>query len=327
MKESSKKLVLSNQFPRIGVLTTLYLLLTTFCFSQTISSSFDRDKILIGEQVTLQLKADVNERNYSLVSWFNFPDTVNHVEVVKRGNIDTVEAGGSISYIQNITITSFDSGLWNLPLFQIVLQDLSSKKQVSFKADTIALQVLPVDVSNLQDYHDIKTIIDVPVQNNTWMIVAIIVSAIILIILLILFFRKRKKKKVDAPQKLAYKGSPKDWAMEQLDALQKEDLISKNQTKLFYTKLDEIYRTYFSMELNINALQLTGDELMIKLKIYLAKENVRTKFYQLMRLSDAVKFAKYIPENSENNEAVSTARETIQFTESEIQQMKKNNAY
>jgi hypothetical protein len=327
MKETSKKLVFSSKFFLIGVLATLYLLHSTFSFSQTISSVFDRDKILIGEQVTLQLKADVNERNYSLVSWYNFPDTINHLEIVKRGSIDTVESEGSISYLQNITITSFDSGLWTFPAFKVVLRDKTSGKQLIFKSDTLSLQVVPVDVSNMQEYHDIKTIIDVPVENNTWMLAAIIASAIILIILIILFFANRKKRKIEIPQKPLFKGSPKDWAMQQLDTLQKDDLFSKNQTKLFYTKLDEIYRTYFGMELNINTLQMTGDELMIKLKIYLTKEEVRTKFYQLMRLSDAVKFAKYIPETSENNEAISTARETIQFTEDSIQQMKKNNAH
>ena len=311
------------------LLTSFILLYSSTSFSQTISATIDRDKILIGEQVTLQLKADVNERDYSMVAWYNLPDTINHLEIVKRGNMDTLESNGSVSYQQNITITSFDSGLWKFPLLQIVLQDKASGKQVTFKADTLSLQVIPVDVSNMKEYHDIKNIIAVtPPSNNDWIIYAIASAILILLIILIASgLKKRKKKPVTLPQKPLYKGSPLDWAIEQLNILEKENLIAKNQTKLFYTKLDEIYRTYFDMQLTIHAQQLTGDELIIHLKVYLLEEKIRTPFYQVVRLCDAVKFAKYDPAASENTESIIQVRRTLQYVDETIHNMKRNNAY
>ncbi len=307
-------------------------LLFTFCFlffisrsfSQTVSASLDRDKILIGEQVTLELKADVNDRNYSLVTWFNFPDTINHLEVVKRSNLDTVETGGSTSYVQTLTLTSFDSGLWKLPPLVVVLQDRPSSKQLPFKADTLSLQVLPVDVSNMQDYHDIKSIIQVEGQDNSWIIIAIVVAAVVLIALLVWWLlKKRKKKIIPAPEKPAFKGTPLQWAMEQLGLLEKENLLSKDQTKLFYTRLDEIYSMYFEMQFHSGVLQLTADELMKRVKLYYPGDTLRNKFYELIRLCEAVKFAKYIPHQEENDAAISTAREAIQFMDNSLHQFRK----
>lgn len=310
---------------RAVLLFTFFLLFFIFkSFSQTVSATLERDKILIGEQVTLQLKADVNDRNYSLVSWFNFPDTINHLEVVKRGNIDTVETGGSTSYVQTLTLTSFDSGLWKLPALFVVLQNNSSSKQLSFKADTLSLQVLPVDVSNMQDYHDIKSIIQVEGKSNTWMIVVIVAVLVVLIVLLVwLLLKKRKKKPVQVQEKPVFKGTPLQWAMEQLDMLKSDNLLSKNKTKIFYTRLDEIYRMYFEMQFRSGILQLTGDELMRRVKLYYPGDTLRNKFYQLIMLCEAVKFAKYIPEDAENNAAISTAREAIQFVDANLQLIRK----
>ena len=309
------------------LLCTLYLLLcTSHSFSQSISSSLDRNKILIGEQVSLQLKADINEANYSLVSWYNIPDSANNIEVVNRGNIDTVETNGIQSLIQTITITSFDSGIWKLPDLQIVVQNKAGKQSI-FKTDSLTLQVLPVDVSNLQDYHDIKSVIQVQAQNNWLKPLLISLAALIIVLLFLWWFFKKRKKKIVLVKKSIINGSPFDWAMQELDNLSKQNVSDKEQTKLFYIKLDEVYRTYLDEQMNFGATQMTSDEVMIKLKIYLNKEEIRTKFYQTMRLVDAVKFAKYLPATDKNREAVSHTRDCIKYLEETISQMKKNNAY
>ncbi len=79
--------------------------------AQSATATADRDKILIGEQITIELKVrDINTRMAPLTAWFSLPDTVNHIEVVKRSPIDTITLNGITTYTQNITVTSFDSG-------------------------------------------------------------------------------------------------------------------------------------------------------------------------------------------------------------------------
>jgi hypothetical protein len=97
-----------------------------------------------------------------------------------------------------------------------------------------------------------------------------------------------------------------------IKALQSEDLPGNRQVKLFYTRLSDILRNYFNDRFDVRSSQATSDELMVLLSVYLQNEKYRTQFYQLLRLTDAVKFAKYIPSADQNEKAIQTAIDTLQ---------------
>lgn len=294
-------------FSKLLIIIISFFFFVSNIYAQNISATIDRNKILIGEQVVLQLKAeDINERLSFLQNWFNIPDTVAHLQIVKREKIDTAEVGGLTTYIQKITVTSFDSGRWKLGPLQLMLQDRTTGKQTILKTDSVVLEVLPVDVSSMENYHDVKDIIAVEVKPDYTLYIAIALSAIVLGILVWLFLKNRKKKK-EAPPKPVYKGTQLEYALQKIKELKSEDLISKQQMKLFYTRLTDICRNYFSEQLGVRSSQATSDELMILLRVYLQDEKHRTQFYQLLRLADAVKFAKYLPGEQQNNEAIETA--------------------
>ena len=58
-------------------------------------------------------------------------------------------------------------------------------------------------------------------------------------------------------------------------------------------------------------MQLTGDELMIQLNVYMQPES-RVSFYQLLRLIIAVKFARYQPDEAQKMADIKTAKEAIE---------------
>ena len=98
----------------------------------------------------------------------------------------------------------------------------------------------------------------------------------------------------------------------------------QRQVKLFYTRLSDILRNYFNDKFNVHSSQATSDELMVLLSVYLQDEKDRTQFYQLLRLSDAVKFAKYIPSNDQNEAAVQIAINTLQHMDKLTERIKQN---
>ena len=310
-------------FSKPIVLFTGFLFFIVSAYTQSASSTIDRNKILLGEQVNLQLKAeDINTRMFFLQDWFSIPDSISHIQVVKRSAIDTINVGGVTTFTQMLTITSFDSGKWKLGPLQLIMQDRTTGNQTVLQTDSVVLEVLPVDVSNMQNYHDVKDILDVEVKPNYWLYVAIAASAIVLIILIWLMVKGSKKKKVELP-KPAYKGTPLEHALQQIKELESEDL-AKQQVKLFYTRLSEILRNYFNDRFNVHSSHATSDELMVLLSVYLQDEKYRTEFYQLLRLSDAVKFAKYIPSTEQNEKAVKTAIETLQHVDKLTERTKQN---
>jgi len=324
MRRNRKSSVVNREWKALSRLFLAVLPVTVFfntSFSQKIIATLDRDKIVIGEQVTLQLKViDVNPRTSFIVQWFSFNDSVNHLAFIKKEPVDTVDVGGLNTYLQRITITSFDSGKWAIPLQQIILQDKTTGKQTNLKADSVYLQVLPVDVSNLKDYHDIKDIIDVPRQTDYTLIIAAAISVVVVTVLLILIFRRKKK-----PAPVIVKKTPKsirpplEEAMHKLKQLEKEGLPFKGQTKLFYIQLDEICREYFESRMNIHITQLTSEELLPVLAVYLQNAQAKAGYRQLLMLVDAAKFAKYTPGEQENTEAIQLAAASLEHIDRQIQ--------
>jgi hypothetical protein len=285
--------------------------------AQQVSASIDRDKILIGEQITLQLKAEgIRTGDNPIVTWFNLPDTINHLEVVKRSPVDTLDVDGSTTYMQNFTITSFDSGKWVLPAMQLNLQNSNTV----LITDSFAIEVLPVDVSNLKQYHEMKDIIPVEVKTNWWRVA--IFAIILLAMAIFIYYLTKRKKKQPAVKQLTVKPSLFEETIAKLEALQKENLPAT----IFYAKLDAICRQYLQEQLYIRALHLTQDELTQQLNVYLQQQDVRITFYQLLRLINAVKFAKYTPPAAQQTESINTAKATVQYIHYQLQRTTQQHA-
>ena len=284
----------------------------SFCHAQRVSAVIDREKILLGEQAIISLKVeDVNPATQSL-QWFSIPDSTNHLEIVKRDKIDMVDINGLKTYLQKITITSFDSGRWALQMVPAQIKENNTGKNISLATDSLYLSVLPVDVSSLKDYHDIKEVIDVDVKDYTWWIVggAILLAIILGYVVYRIFKTRKPRPKIQKP---VIKGPPLEWAMEQIALLEQENLPAQHKEKEFYSRLDEICRIYIDEKAGANTLHSTADEVMLITKLYLPDENKRTDFYQLLRLMSAAKFAKYVPSPDQNERAINSAKNTLRY--------------
>lgn len=281
-------------------------LFNVFTYSQNVSASVDRDKILIGEQVVLQLKVtNLDRSSQDIDKWFNVPDSFNHMEVVKRLPIDTTVVEGVYTYSQIILLTSFDSGYWQIPPV-----DISFTNKKSAKTLPLGISVLPVDVSGLKDYHEFKDIIEVKPETDWWLTGEIVLGVIILVIAAIVLFRYFKKRKLLRPAALKKFGI--EEVMKQIDGLQKKGLITQRLHKQFFTELIDICRSFSDRQLNISSANKTTDEYMLLLKGKIGNEPSQISYFQLLRLADAVKFAKFIPDDKECDEALITARNFVQ---------------
>lgn len=274
-----------------------------FCLAasaQKISTNTNKSTIRIGEQFELKLTVEPTNNTHLLIdTWFNIPDTCNHFEVLQRLPIDTLEVDGIKSYSQKILLTSYDTGSYQLPVFKIVMVD---KKQ--FVTELLPIKVLPVDISNMQDYHDIKEIIEVEPETD-WFLWAEIGTGILIFIVLLFFVIKyfSKKKPIKS---IKQKAVAVDDILQQIDALQ--PFITSNQYKQLFTQLIVITRNFSDAQLQIATLTKTTDEYMVLLKGKVGNEPTQVQYYQLLRLADAVKFAKFQPAESECLQALHAAK-------------------
>jgi len=266
----------------------IIILIISICFSdrisaQRIKAEVDRSRIFIGEQILLKLSIENAKPG---LNWFNFPDSINHIEVVKRNKIDTAANTNSISYTQIINLTSFDSGRWQFPGLSV-----AGLNQITLP---ITIDVLPVDVSQLKDYHEIKGIEEVQPDTN-WLLVGIIALITIVSVAMIYWLWKRKKKAVIAKPTLAGNQTPVEWALSQIEKLPLPQENNQAEAKKYYTELNTISRQFYEMQLQQKALQKTTDEWMLTLQSIEVDGSIKTGFFQFLRMADSVRFAKYNP--------------------------------
>jgi hypothetical protein len=286
------------------------LLVHQYAFSQAIKAEVDRDKILIGEQIQLKLTIE-NAR--TVTSWFNIPDTVNHIEIVERGKIDTLDVNDAVIYQQVITLTSFDSGRWEFPPLSV--------KGINQSTPPITIDVLPVDVSQLADYHDIKDIEEAEVESSMMITIIIAVVTLLSILLLILLYRIKKRAAIEAPVNIGSQ-SPYEWAIAELDKLQKEQLYEHGKVKQHYSQLIDITQRFFKMQRRGSPMQLTLDEWIVELQSLQVNSDVKIAFFQLLRMGTSVKFAKYLPSIFDNHQSVQIAKDMIEAVTANTEQLK-----
>jgi hypothetical protein len=260
----------------------------------TVKATVDKNKILIGEPVQLTVEADIPENEP--IRFFAI-DTLSHFEISGKEKIDTTNTKKGTFLKQVIHITSFDSGHWFIPA--IIL------------GENISTDSIPVDVGfspfdSAQDYHDIKDIIDVKPaeEKKDWWLWYAIGGGTLLVIIVLIYLLRKKKPAVAAATPII---SPYEEAMNQLEKLQKE----KPEQKQYYSRLVDIFRVYIFKKKEIHSLQKTTDDLVVQLKgISIDKEQFE-KLSQALRLSDFVKFAKYVPLAEDDKAIFETIKNSI----------------
>src|SRR4029079_4340486 len=274
----------------------------------TIKLAIDKNKIAIGEQIHLSLEADFPLQEP--MRFFTI-DSIPHFEILERKKIDTLDYREGIKLSQSLVLTSFDSGHWVIPSFQ-----LPADKPMYTDSVAVDVGFSPFDPN--QDYHDIKDVIDVHVQEKkeeTWYWYA---AASALLIAAIIYFLVRKKKKPVVKIPIV---DPYREARQELEKLVKENLTSK----LFYTRLVDIFRLYISRRKGIASLQKTTDDLVVQLRSLKLPTEEFNRLAQSLRMSDFVKFAKFEPGESDKNDSFKTIKAFIENIEKmEIQKAKQN---
>jgi len=294
----------------IITLVTLCVLLHAGLHAQQVNvkATVDRTTILIGEPIRLNLEATVPTG--TSFTWFK-TDTIPHFEIVEAGNPDSSKDINLKTYRQQLIITSFDSGYWTIPAFV-----LRAGKQ-RFRTDTFAINVTYSPDDTTRNYHDIKEIIPVKKPGIPyWYWIAGAIA--LLIIALVIYFMVRKKPVVKPVQKPVSKLSPYEEAITSLEALRKEELPQKDQSKLYYTRLNDILRLYVWRKFGISSLEKTNEELIMQLRQTRLSANDYTLLAQALRMADFVKFAKYVPSVAEQEETWSTFKNSIARLEASV---------
>ena len=127
--------------------------------------------------------------------------------------------------------------------------------------------------------------------------------------------RNRLKQIVSPPKKLD------EWALDQIDALEREKLIEAKKINELYTRLSDTVRVYLGRLFEFKALDLTSFELLSHLERETEmSEAARERTREVLDEADLVKFAKYLPEAPFCRHALERGRDIVKLTKHHLQQ-------
>ena len=282
------------------------LLCAEFSFAQptvSVNASVDKSEILIGQQIKLSL--DVKISLGFNPSWFPL-DSIPHFEFIEKGKIDSVVTENDKTYHQDIIITSFDSGMHVIPRLPVIIGGKN------FLTDSIPITVKLTPLDPKQDYHDIKDIIDVKNPYSKYILWSIVAITIISILLAV-YFITRKQKAIIKEEQPVSRLTAYDEAIKSLEELKKQQLPKKGQTKLYYSRLNDILRLFVLRRLQIASMAKTNEELIMQLKELNISRDQFSQMAQALRISDFVKFAKYLPGENDNEENFKVIKSSIEL--------------
>ena len=286
----------------------------------TFKAKLDSATLLMGKTTTLHLEItqDKDARGF-------FPneqaDTLNAmVEIAERPAADTTDLDNNrIQINRDLIIQSFDSGMWVIkPIPYVVNGDTAYSNQLTLK-------VLPVDVSQMKDIHDIKPVEDVPfnlldwLPNYwwAWLLGLLLIGAGIWV------YRKYYKKGINPLKPNKKRLPPYEEAMINLQNLKAAQLWQQGQEKEYFTGLTDILRVYIDRRFDINAVEMTSSQIIDTLKKNEETKAVNEQLEMILEIADIVKFANARPLADDNEVAYQRAVNFVEATRPVVEQPEK----
>ena len=283
--------------------------------SQTVTASIESDSILIAKELnyTIEVKSEKEEN-------IIFPDSTSFIpfELISETQVDTIIEKEEFSFSKKYGIISFDEGDFIIPKIKIKIGDklyLTDSKKVT-------VNLVEVDTTK-QGLYDIKPsfdkfssleILKLRLQHNYPIIIFTIV-----LIFAVLYFRDKIFRFFNPLLNIKPALSPIELIQKRISDLEKINIDSNVDIKLFYSQLTYALRSFFEKEIYDKALESTTTELISKLnnlreiKSFLITKNSITTIEDIFKRADLVKFAKFFPEKSVIHNDLKIVKEQVKI--------------
>ncbi len=268
----------------------------------SVKASIDSTHILVGDQLKLLLEIEKPKNLH--IQFPSLPDTLNSkIEVVSRSKVDTLELDDKEreKLTQSYQITSFDSGMHQIPSFYFKLK--YDKMLDSAGTKVLAFYVHGMKIDTTKGPVDIKRPYAAPLTLKE---VAPYIMGIILIaaLLFFLFYYIKWKKKNGSVFKPEKPAEPAHIiALRELDRIKAQKLWQQEKIKQYYSEVADTIRTYIQNRFEIAAMEKTSAEIIstFKQNQNLVDAGSLDQLQHILSLADLVKFAKYNPLPDDNN--------------------------
>ena len=266
------------------------------------------DTIMVGQPFDYQLSLTIPKDYF--VDWKQFNDTLSKsIDVIEVGEVKTKELSNSenVMMTQNLKLTSFDTGYVYVP--EIVISYSKSLKDSirhTLRTNEKELYVTTVAVDTTQAFRPIKGVMKQGITGKEILPWALIVIALAGIAYMIYYRKTHKKVKEEVIEEKKKPVIPAIiTARAKLAEMKDNELWNSAQTKDYYTDLTDIAREYLEGQFEIDAVEMTTDEIMEAVNALNLNKETISKLQDTLTTADFVKFAKANPSAEQNKQSFS----------------------
>lgn len=307
----------------------IQLLLAVFLFAGNIYSqsievyaSTDTTQYMVGDYITYQVELEYD--NSITVFMPTVQDTIKVLDFIKANKPVRQVSESKTQEIYTYVFSKYDSTNVIIPSIPIgfIVGDETEKSIINTNEVDILVRTMEVDPS--ADIFDVKAPLWIGL--NWWMIIIVILLVILLTGGGYYVYKKYFKKEDLIPKKVIIKIPPYRVALKALTDLEDKKLWQAGEIKEYHSEITGIIRRYFEDRFFVQALEMPSSELLDEMKNVNEMQPVFDTTKNFLENADMVKFAKFQPMASVNEEMMKQAynivRDTKQDESVEKEEMK-----
>lgn len=288
----------------------------------TARASVDTTAYLVGDFIHYKLELSY-DNNIKIIPPA-IQDSLKDIDILKAGNIIYSNDAGKKKATLNYLLSKYDSAEVTIPPIRIFYRtgkdtlsdrgiDTADSTLKSVLSNPVDFSVSLVKVDLKKDIKDVKDPEKIPLD---WLEIIIWVLAGLLLLALIIFLYMRyRKKKAGKPVVKKVPVIPAHIkALKALKSLEAEELWQNGEIKQYHSEITEIIRGYFNERFGLQALELTTSETLEHLKSRKDASVIMNITENFLTNADLVKFAKFSPMGSVNEEMMKQAVEIVEKT-------------
>jgi hypothetical protein len=285
---------------RIAIILSL-LFIYSISFAQQTSPKINKTKIQIGDQIIYSFSLPIEKVDTSY-----FPIEVKDTLEIVKQTIDTVDKAGKKFLDYKYYLTSFVSGKHNIVT--------ANGKGLEFEVLTYPIDTVKIDIkdikANAEEAFSIKEIMPIII----WVLIGIAFC-----FACYFGYKFWKKYRSSNLKDIFIKPKPKlpahIIALNSLEDLRLKRLIENGRVKEYYSEISEIIREYLCGRFSISAIEMTTDEIFSEVEKVkdISNDSIGLLDY-VLKNSDLVKFAKFIPDSYVSDKCMKNSLEFVNQT-------------
>jgi len=297
----------------LKILFIFFLAINLQSFAQSITAraSVDSSDYLVGDYINYTF--EVKYFKDLLVSQPVIRDSINHLEIIKESEPVLTEDEIYKTVVYNIVLSYYDSADISIQPIAVKFKLSKDDSVQTILSNPVSFTVHTVEVDLQAEIKDIKSPLTIPLD---WKFIALIILLSIAVIVVLYFlYRRYKKKKSEQPvEQKIYKIPPYLKALQELEQLENQRLWQQGKVKDYHSDITGIIRNYFEERFKLPALELTTRESIERLKKFTIASHILETTDKFLNNADLVKFAKFNPVASVNEEMMIQAKEIVNNT-------------